>query len=539
MGRKKRIAKEFEKLSEIEKYNIADAIYHNVYPEYEHRQAKNIKEFVRSEFYLNAKECWDTILDILISFYDSKKHIGVFIMPPGCGKSYLSSIIASYEVHKLLCFKNPQKVLNLAEGSNIAIMNMSQNGLQARKVVFSEIKARIDNSFWFKNFCPPNPEKRSELEFKKNIFIIPGNSEETNPFGYNLVVVIMDEVAWWEKTQEKDYLKDTFETLEKRLNNRYGNNYNWKIVLISNPSYPDNYIESLIDRPDVFGVRKKLWEIKPWFFVNEEFVDWQGYKIPKSLFVEAEKNPDVFKRDILAVPTETIRPWLANPEMLKNVILESLKNPVEKEQILWNKLEKTKKNIYIHVDLGLTNDACGLCAVYKENNIIKPLLIYRMQGSQQNPIKFSEVRQIILQLKEKGYNIKKISYDGFQSIDSIQILQSQGLQVELLSVDKNPQPYDTLRELIYDRKIVLPYINWEKINFCVENPEEYLIKELRYLEKRKEKVDHPPKGSKDVADALAGATYWCIQEPEENVVFEKDIQFSGVELESSHFFEFT
>jgi hypothetical protein len=48
----------------------------------------------------------------------------------------------------------------------------------------------------------------------------------------------------------------------------------------------------------------------------------------------------------------------------------------------------------------------------------------------------------------------KISYDYWGSHESIQILQSQGYEAEHLSVDTATQPYATLKEAIYDRRLL-------------------------------------------------------------------------------------
>jgi hypothetical protein len=92
----------------------------------------------------------------------------------------------------------------------------------------------------------------------------------------------------------------------------------------------------------------------------------------------------------------------------------------------------------------------------------------------------------------------KISYDSWGSHESIQTLQSRGYEAEHLSVDTTTQPYATLKEAIYDKRLLCYY---------VPKLEEELLG-LQY-EAKKNKIDHRPNGSKDLADALAGAVYHC------------------------------
>ena len=63
-----------------------------------------------------------------------------------------------------------------------------------------------------------------------------------------------------------------------------------------------------------------------------------------------------------------------------------------------------------------------------------------------------------------------------------------------ISVDRLPDHYETLRDAIYDGRVVM-----------VES--QTLHRELVELEYNAidERVDHPPRGSKDVADAVCGA----------------------------------
>ena len=110
------------------------------------------------------------------------------------------------------------------------------------------------------------------------------------------------------------------------------------------------------------------------------------------------------------------------------------------------------------------------------------------------------MRGVLYDFHDLGMEFGKISYDSWGSHESIQTLRLQGYEAEHLSVDTTPQPYATLKEAIYDGRL-----------FCYYVPklEEELLG-LQYDAKRN-KIDHRPNGSKDLADALAGAVYHCSQ----------------------------
>jgi hypothetical protein len=104
------------------------------------------------------------------------------------------------------------------------------------------------------------------------------------------------------------------------------------------------------------------------------------------------------------------------------------------------------------------------------------------------------------ELVNHGFRIHKISFDSFGSISEIQTLQQKGYDVEKLSVDTSMDPYLYLRTSLHERRVRY-----------YEHP--VMLKELVQLEhhKAKKKIDHPPSGSKDLADAAAGVVFWVHQ----------------------------
>jgi len=88
----------------------------------------------------------------------------------------------------------------------------------------------------------------------------------------------------------------------------------------------------------------------------------------------------------------------------------------------------------------------------------------------------------------------KITYDQFQSTDSIQELRGRNFPVDLLSVDRDIAPYQYLKDCFSNKQLII--YRYDPV-----------LLELMRLEKKENKVDHPPGGSKDVSDALCGAVW--------------------------------
>lgn len=112
-----------------------------------------------------------------------------------------------------------------------------------------------------------------------------------------------------------------------------------------------------------------------------------------------------------------------------------------------------------------------------------------------NEIDVAEVRAFVKHLKDKyGYSIKAVSYDGVDSRESIQQWRKTGMRAAMISVDRSSAPYKQLRDAMYDTRVLLP-------------DDDILLTELIDLEfdEKKDKVDHPVTGTKDLADAVCGA----------------------------------
>ena len=108
-------------------------------------------------------------------------------------------------------------------------------------------------------------------------------------------------------------------------------------------------------------------------------------------------------------------------------------------------------------------------------------------------------RQLAWELIARGFYIASVTFDGFQSTDMIQIFLSRGIGSKVLSVDRTPVAYQTLKDVIYDGRLECYY------RLRVKNE----LETLRVTNRGT--VDHVPGGSKDEADALAGSVVGAIE----------------------------
>ena len=170
---------------------------------------------------------------------------------------------------------------------------------------------------------------------------------------------------------------------------------------------------------------------------------------------------------------------------------------------------ESDKNYYIHVDLAQKHDHCAVAMShvdgwvtmkigdkYKEaapRIIVDAVRFWTPTASKS--VDFTEVKDYILSLRSRGFNLKMVTFDRWNSHDMMQQLKANGINSELLSVAK--KHYEDMSLTITEERLLGPHI-------------QLLIDELLQLRIVKDKVDHPRKGSKDLSDAVCGAVYNAI-----------------------------
>jgi hypothetical protein len=124
-------------------------------------------------------------------------------------------------------------------------------------------------------------------------------------------------------------------------------------------------------------------------------------------------------------------------------------------------------------------------------------------------VNLSEVKQWIQNLRRLGFNIGQVSFDRWQSFDIQNELKQVGMRTDTVSVAK--KHYEDMAMLIYEERLAMPAI-------------ELLFEELTELKiMRGNRVDHPRKKSKDLADAVCGAVFGAISHTPRDINTEIEI----------------
>lgn len=404
-----------DRLKEMSPVALWHLAWTSQYPQYEERPV-DIETFVNSESYLNAKdECWDSIkgdLKGLFKGYDDPYmewlfNEAAFDEGIGAGKSYKASVIITYLIYRILILKEPQKFLHLARNSGIYFINMSVRSEQAKKIVFGEIVSRVNNSPWFKNKgYLPSSDVKSELRFPKNINVIPGNSKETFPLGFNLLGGVMDEAAWYADTDTHDVAEEIFNALHNRIKNRFGNR--GMLVMISSPRYINDFIEKKMGEAKtnsrIYAIRRTSWDAKPAFMFSGAKVNIEGFEIPKEYELEAIRNFDRFKRDYMAIPSLALEPYFKQKELIESAIDETIKNPMKGKTIFHDWFYGNPSfQYFMHIDLSLVSDATGIALCHRESGKTIADLLLKIIPDAEHEIDLSEIRAIVLELKARKF----------------------------------------------------------------------------------------------------------------------------------------
>lgn len=490
-------------------------------------QPPTIQRFIDGSKYLNAGEqCCEAVRDALIHLFDPDAGYqeGALIWGIGAGKSYLTSIATAYIAYRVLCLPNAAAHYGLAPGSQIAIANFSVTATQAKAVVFEEIAARIDAS---PAFAEPGFQRdktiRSELRWPdRGLRIFPGNSQATSAIGYNILAAVVDEASWLPEVQESvrvagqtgghqyDAAEELYNALAKRMLSR--GNEQWRndslLLMISSPRYVGDFLEGKAlearTNDQVYTSRIPTWAGHPASNLSGgSFRDETCGAVPIEYFEQFKRNPERARRDLGAVPSIAIGGFFSDPAVIYANTDPDMQSPFLADgQFSPGWRGEGMPALHVHVDLGLRRDACGIAGAYalRDGRIVQAFVKRVTPEDHEGEIDFERIRDFIIVLRDvHGWEIKRVTYDGWQSVDSQQMLRKRGITTEQVSVDKDTVAYDTYKDLLCSGRLVYYF-------------DEALVGELSRLELiRGKKVDHPPNGSKDIADAAAGAVLGAAQ----------------------------
>jgi hypothetical protein len=267
--------------------------------------------------------------------------------------------------------------------------------------------------------------------------------------------------------------------------------------------------------------------------------------VPMGYYENALDDIDIFLTEAAGISTSSSNRYISGPRIAA-IKKPTLRNAFRKDVIevgngkedktqYWEFFDLEAINpklrympLYIHMDMSVSGDKTGIGGVFvagkkppTEGQPPSKDLYYSLgfsvsvKAPKGHQISFEKNRQFIYWLRDQGFNIKGISTDTFQSVDTGQQLGAKGFNYGVISVDRVDtdhicKPYQYLRSTIYEERIEM----YDSV---------LLTEELIGLERDNNsgKIDHSQAGinSKDTADAVCGAI-WNASQNAEQFAFE-------------------
>jgi hypothetical protein len=497
------------------------------------------------------------------------------ILNHNSGKDLMAALMALRQVYLLLCLRDPYAYYGMAPGSGIELCNVAYVKAQAKEVFFKQLKGLLKGSRWFaRHKYDVFSEK---IEFPFGITMLSKAADGDSVEGQNMFFAVMDEAGAFRDTNavramnkgDGDKVQSSADGIYKVLRSSTRSRFPTvgKVVMISYPRYIDDFIQT----------KRKENELSEKGWTSGPYATWEvNPRVKRVDFQEDyEKNPETAAAMYECKPPFAQDGYIKHPEKFIQAVARGrsigLFNPIDEAGVYSPEFEGTPGRYYaIHVDLALNKDKCALalgcqgqpirrlkcpCNAWNMKDVLRcqqcerpveqwhetllptivfPLIRIFTRGGERKEVDFAEVREEILWIRERGHYLFSVTYDGWQSQDSVQILDKiLGLRkvntkryggpqdfreesiVGVQSVDRTTEAHDTLKEFIYDeRAFIMPASDRMPSDDQNQDVIAQAYREWRALRvMNSRKIDHPRSGSKDIVDAMAGVAIQVAKMP--------------------------
>lgn len=492
----------------------------------------------------------------------------------GLGKSFIAVICGLYILYRLMCLKNPYTFYGLQPIDKITFAFMNITLSAAEGVAWDKCQQLLQSSKWFMERGTISGTSNLTWNPPKGIELIYG-SKDRHILGRAVFWCFIDELDFQmnqDLEKQREAARKIVSAAARRMESRFmkGEKNPTLLCLASSKTDQQAFIEKYIEDKKGRNSKTTLIIDEPQWVIRDDKDSPNKFRVAiGNKFLESEIIPDDIKdtnpyldrgftilevpygyresfednlpkalQDIAGIATSGTNRYLIGTRIqeAKNRLLQ---NPFTKEiiecglndQVQYseyfdiNKIDPKfkKKPLFIHLDMSVSGDKTGIAGVWiigkrpTVNGQPSNDLYYRLafavsiKAPKGYQISFEKHRNFIYWLKNQGFNIRGISTDSFQSVETGQNLSQNGFNYKMISVDRVDSqskiclPYLTLKNAIYEKRIELIDIRLMT--------EEFVGLEID----SNGKVDHSPSGinSKDMVDAICGALYHASQHAEE------------------------
>ena len=379
------------------------------------------------------------------------------------------------------------------------------------------------------------------IRFEHNIEAVSGHSDADSQEGLNLILGIADEIdafrsaaelarnAGPKQRESSSSAEAILDMLRTSATTRFPSVY--KNVHISYPRYLGSTIQQLIAKGKADNEAKGE---ASRYYVSGPLATWEANPriSGKEAFAEDyERDPALAESKYECRPRRAINPYFANEAAVRECFYEAVQPPVSvsyrREGATWQPVYTFAPDLFpvkgalyaMHADLAAIGDRAGITMAHvkrwqdhaltgndedgleikvtERRPVVKVdfTISYESDAGAVPPmeIQIRWARMLCLELRRMGFPVTFFSFDQWQSKDSMQILESHGIETDRFSTDVSEEGWRTLRDVMYEGRLEAP-------------ARELTIVELLGLSRLPSgKIDHLGDSSKDEADSLAGA----------------------------------
>lgn len=484
----------------------------------------------------------------------------------GSGKDHVCRVAIARVAYLLGCLKSPQAYYDMPEQDSIHMLNVAASATQAGRAFFAPLKQMIRSAPCFRDrFVIREAGAGGSIEFKTrskfsgSIEAVSGHSETETQEGLNLLVGIADEISAFKTRDEiEKFARATgrepgksAEAILKLMRTSARTRFPtlFKNVAISYPRFKGDAIQQLVQRGMDDHARHghdsrvyvsgplATWEVNPRVPGKEVFrEDYEDDPIMAQAMYECRPDASVnrvFRNDAAvhaAFSARRARPITVEYHWGKDELGSEDLPGLPPERSGWQARFHFSPDLYplhgaiyaIHADLALSGDRAGVAMAHVKNWMhgdwrgvagasvtefrpqVKVDFMLEFEadiGARPQPreIQIRWFRKLVWQLMTRGFVIGLASADKFESADTLQILESRGVETARLSSDRKPEVWNALRDVMYDHRLEA---YWDP----------RVVDQILALTRLPNgKVDHPPGGAKDMADAVVGSVVGALQ----------------------------
>lgn len=429
-------------------------------------------------------------------------------------KTIMASIISAYEVYKLLFINggDPHSFYNLPFDSEILILNVALSREQAGKL-FAEVCNRLRHAPIFNGRISKDTNMEIRLYTDRDleslrsnsnigvdgaISIKCGSSNIDAMRGSSAILILFDELAFFDDTglvsgrKLYDALKPSLAKFHKKGDGR--------LVEISSPYTRSGifYERHKVSFDNEKGQRVLSWQLPTWL-INDD-IDFNG----EDLRAERLDNPDSFAVEFGAQ-------WSATG-LSTNFFPEGLLERCFRGDLGPHEGPRKGMNYYLHVDPANGGDRYVAVLIARETYTNdfgekrKRAYLANIYSWDPEPgvgLSYMRINQEVLRICRKYYVIS-VTYDQWNSIESIQFLRANGIRCYQTSFNNSYK-----NKIYFSLKDMMAYHPQPEILLYYD---QRMFLELKHLKCRETKRGltffpdkHGPVTTDDLVDCLAGS----------------------------------